>query len=212
MWIRTTLRSAQLRPGYRRRCSRRCLAASAALPRSRLLAPLPDPMGHFVVGDDATGIGIGKATLDHHAECQRPDQLLMRAVVGLLLQQADEVFFGCGHEQTLAPTNGKFQSCRDLAHRGNVAETHANSTNPTGRGSWCTAHESIQIGHAVRGDGGGDRAASAVVMRRPRAHMSRMTYHNIEAGKLLRRLERRETLVLPHWPPMSVVGPGCGAT
>ena len=85
-------------------------------------------MSHFVVGDDATGIGIGKATLDHHAERQLPDQLFMRTVVGLLLQQADEVFFGCGHERTLAPANGKFQSCRDLAHHGNVLETHANAT------------------------------------------------------------------------------------
>jgi len=30
-------------------------------------------MGHFVVRDDATGIGIGKATRDHYAECQFPD-------------------------------------------------------------------------------------------------------------------------------------------
>jgi organic hydroperoxide reductase OsmC/OhrA len=82
-------------------------------------------MGHFVVGDDATGIGIGKATLDHHAERQLPDQLFMRAVVGLLLQQADEVFFGCGHERTLAPADGKHQSRRDLAHRGNLAETRS---------------------------------------------------------------------------------------
>jgi hypothetical protein len=43
-------------------------------------------MGHFVVRDDATGIGIGKATLDHHAERQLSDQLFMRTVVGLLLQ------------------------------------------------------------------------------------------------------------------------------
>lgn len=54
-------------------------------------------MSHFVVRDDATGIGVGKATLDHHAERQLPDELFMGAVVGLLLQQADEVFFGCGH-------------------------------------------------------------------------------------------------------------------
>jgi len=49
----------------------------------------------------------------------------MRAVVGLLLQQADEVFFGCGHARTLAPADGEYQSRRDLAHCGNVAETHA---------------------------------------------------------------------------------------
>ena len=55
-------------------------------------------MSHFVVRDDATGIGVGKATLDHHAERQLPDELFMGAVVGLLLQQADEVFFGCGHD------------------------------------------------------------------------------------------------------------------
>jgi hypothetical protein len=79
-------------------------------------------MGHFVVWDDATGIGIGKATRDHHAECQLPDQLFVRAVVGLLLQQADEVFFGCGHERTLAPGYGKHQSRRNLAHRENLAE------------------------------------------------------------------------------------------
>jgi len=63
-------------------------------------------MCHFVVRDDATGIGIGKATLDHHADRQLPDQLFMRAVVGLLLQQADEVIFGCGHERTLALADG----------------------------------------------------------------------------------------------------------
>ena len=63
-------------------------------------------MGHFVVGEDATGIGIGKATLDHHTERQLPHQLFMRAVVGLQLQQADEVFFGCDHERTLAPADG----------------------------------------------------------------------------------------------------------
>jgi len=34
-------------------------------------------MDHFVVGDDATGIGIGKATVDHQAESQLPDQFLM---------------------------------------------------------------------------------------------------------------------------------------
>ena len=70
-------------------------------------------MGHFVVGDDSTGIGIGKATLDHHAERQLSDELFTRAIVGLLLQQADEVFFGCGHERTLAPAEAKFQSCRE---------------------------------------------------------------------------------------------------
>jgi len=73
-------------------------------------------MGHFVVWDDATGIGIGKATLHHHAERQLPDQLFMRAVVGLLIQQADEVLFRCGHERTLAPAEAKFQSNRDPAH------------------------------------------------------------------------------------------------
>jgi len=43
-------------------------------------------MGHYVVGDDAPGIGIGKATLDHHAKRKLPDQLFTRTVVGLLLQ------------------------------------------------------------------------------------------------------------------------------
>jgi hypothetical protein len=56
----------------------------------------------------------------------------MRAVVGLLLQQADKVFFGCGHERTLAPADGKFQSCRDLAHHGNVLKKHANATRCVG--------------------------------------------------------------------------------
>jgi len=54
-------------------------------------------MGHFVVGDDATGIGVGKATCNHQAERQLPDELFMRAVVGLLLKQANEVFFGRSH-------------------------------------------------------------------------------------------------------------------
>lgn len=90
-------------------------------------------MDHFVVGDDATGIGIDKATLDHHAERQLPDQLFTRAVVGLLLQQADEVLFGCSHEQTLAPAAAKFQSNRDQAHRENVVRTNENlSTQMTG--------------------------------------------------------------------------------
>jgi hypothetical protein len=62
-------------------------------------------MGHFVVGDDATGIGIGKATLDHHAERQLSYQFFVRAVVRLLEQQADEIFFGCGHGRTLAPAD-----------------------------------------------------------------------------------------------------------
>jgi phage-related protein len=31
----------------------------------------------------------------------------------------------------------------------------------------------------------------------------------IEAGELLRRLQRRETLALPHSRPMPIVGPGC---
>ena len=60
-------------------------------------------MSHFVVRDDATGIGVGKATFDHHADRQLSDELFTRAIVGLLLQQADEVFFGCGHGRTLAP-------------------------------------------------------------------------------------------------------------
>ena len=85
-------------------------------------------MGHFVVGDDATGIGIGKATLDHDAERQLPDQLFTRAVVGLLLQQADEVLFGCGHEQTLAPAAAKFQSSREPAHCANVVRMHENQS------------------------------------------------------------------------------------
>jgi hypothetical protein len=83
-------------------------------------------MGHFVVGDDATGIGIGKATLDHQAERQLPDQLFTRAVVGLLLQQADEVLFRRGHARTLAPAADKFQSNRDRAYCENVAEAHEN--------------------------------------------------------------------------------------
>ena len=88
-------------------------------------------MGHFVVGDDATGIGIGKATLDHHAERQLPDQLFTRAVVGLLLQQADEVLSGRGHERTLAPAAAKLQSNRDPAHRAIVAYAQANAAAST---------------------------------------------------------------------------------
>ena len=87
-------------------------------------------MGHIVVGDDATGIGIRKATLDHHAERQLPNQLFMRAVVGLLLQQADEIFFGSGHGRTLAPADCKFQRLRLPVHGGNVSETSANATAP----------------------------------------------------------------------------------
>jgi hypothetical protein len=33
-------------------------------------------MCHFVVGDDATGIGISKAALDHQAESQFPNEFL----------------------------------------------------------------------------------------------------------------------------------------
>jgi hypothetical protein len=42
-------------------------------------------------------------------------------VVGLLLQQADEVLFGSGHERTLAPAEAKFQSNRDPAYCVHVA-------------------------------------------------------------------------------------------
>jgi hypothetical protein len=42
-------------------------------------------------------------------------------VVGLLLQQADEVLFGCGDERTLAAAEAKFQSNRDPAHCAYVA-------------------------------------------------------------------------------------------
>jgi len=37
-------------------------------------------MGHFVVRDDATGIGIGKITHDHHDERELPDQLFARVI------------------------------------------------------------------------------------------------------------------------------------
>jgi hypothetical protein len=67
-------------------------------------------MRHFVVGDDATGIGISKAALDHEAESQFPNELLSRTVVGLLLQQMDEVFLWRGHGLNLAPTGGNLQS------------------------------------------------------------------------------------------------------
>src|SRR5512139_2772361 len=35
------------------------------------------------------------------------------------------------------------------------------------------------------------------------------TEARVEAGELLRRLQRRETLALPHSRPMPIVGPGC---
>jgi len=66
-------------------------------------------MRHFIVGDDATGIGIGKATLDHEAECKFPDKFLAGTVVRLLLQQAHEIFFWRGHVRNLAPTGGNLQ-------------------------------------------------------------------------------------------------------
>lgn len=72
-------------------------------------------MSHVVVRDDATGIGVGKATLDHHAERQLPDELFTRAIVGLLLQQADEIFFGCGHGRTLAPAEAHVLSLLTLS-------------------------------------------------------------------------------------------------
>ena len=34
----------------------------------------------------------------------------------------------------------------------------------------------------------------------------------VEAGELLRRLQRRENLALPHSRPMPIVETGCGAT
>ena len=77
--------------------SRRCRATRLALHESRLPAPLPNPMRHFVVGDDATGIGISKAALDHQAESQFPNEFLTGTVVWLLQQQMDEVFLRRGH-------------------------------------------------------------------------------------------------------------------
>ncbi len=59
-------------------------------------------MRHFIVGDDATGIGIGKTTLDHQAESEFPDEFFAGTVVRLLLQQADEIFFWRGHVRNLA--------------------------------------------------------------------------------------------------------------
>ena len=44
-------------------------------------------MGHVVIGDDATGIGVGKSTLNHQAEGKLPHEFLAGTVVGLLLQQ-----------------------------------------------------------------------------------------------------------------------------
>lgn len=93
-------------------------------------------MGHIVVGDDATGIGIRKTTLDHHAERQLPNQLFMRAVVGLLLQQADETFFGRGHSRTLAPADCKFRRRRLLAHGGNVSKMSENAATPAAWHCW----------------------------------------------------------------------------
>jgi hypothetical protein len=66
-------------------------------------------MSHFVVGDDATGIGISKAALDHQAECQFPNEFLSGTVVWLLQQQMDEVFLRRGHGLNLAPTDGNLQ-------------------------------------------------------------------------------------------------------
>ena len=67
-------------------------------------------MSHFVVGDDATGIGISKAALDHQAECQFPNEFLSGTFVGLLQQQMDEVFLWRGHGLNLAPTGSHLQS------------------------------------------------------------------------------------------------------
>jgi hypothetical protein len=61
----------------------------------------------------------------------------MRAVVGLLLQQADEIFFGCGHGRTLAPANCEFQRRWLLPHAGNVSETTENVATPPAWGWWC---------------------------------------------------------------------------
>jgi hypothetical protein len=67
-------------------------------------------MRHFVVGDDATGIGISKAALDHQAESHLPNEFLSGTVVRLLQQQMDEVFLRRGHGLNLAPTGGNLQS------------------------------------------------------------------------------------------------------
>ena len=67
-------------------------------------------MRHFVVGDDATGIGISKAALDHQAESQLPNEFLSGTVVWLLQQQMDEIFLRRGHGLNLAPTGGNLQS------------------------------------------------------------------------------------------------------
>jgi hypothetical protein len=54
----------------------------------------------------------------------------MRAVVGLLLQQADEVFFGCGHEQTLAPAGAESQSGRNTAQHFWAFQSHCRIARP----------------------------------------------------------------------------------
>jgi len=76
---------------------------------------------HIIVGDDATGIGIGKATLDHEAECKFPDKFLAGTVVRLLLQQAHEIFFWRGHVRNLAPTGSHLQRRAPAAPTANCA-------------------------------------------------------------------------------------------
>jgi hypothetical protein len=44
-------------------------------------------MGHVIIRDDATGIGVGKSTLDHQAERELPHEFFARTVVRLFLQQ-----------------------------------------------------------------------------------------------------------------------------
>ena len=66
-------------------------------------------MRYFVVGDDATGIGISEAALDHQAESQLPNEFLPGTVVWLQQQQMDEIFLWRGHGLNLAPTGGNLQ-------------------------------------------------------------------------------------------------------
>ena len=76
------------------RCSRRSPEASAAPQRSRLLTPRVIGLPHLLVADRSTRSGVGESPFNRPGEHQLPKQVLVRAVVGLFLDQLMEPLLG----------------------------------------------------------------------------------------------------------------------
>ena len=72
------------------RCSRRFPAAIAAPLRSRLFAPRLQGLSNLLVAARASRLRVGETTLNHRGECQLLEDLVERAVVRLLIDDAAE--------------------------------------------------------------------------------------------------------------------------